>query len=430
LGRCFYSPIALFSSARPKIRFVFRQPLTSAPIGLKYTNNKPVGDFLVGVAQKQSDLNTRVREHLRSGGFRAGDQLPGEREMATSLGVGRTALRPILNALEQEGVIERRPQAGTFLLSIPTPHARHAQVTLIAPFGGTGEPERATDPIWLHRVVSAFERIARPSGVQLVLQDQSPHAADLCSIKEMAHDAINEGARAVVMLHPLGTRDKISCALALLHDGGVHPVMVSSRSYPGLANSVYFDSGWGAYLATRHLLNAGHRRIAFAGAPGGHQWARERIEGYEQALEAAEIEAASRWIWTPDESERLATLQDGARALKQWLKVAKRTRPTAIVAANDAVALGFLAAAREQGIEVPRELSLIGFDNERDALLAGLTTIERPTETLGEEVARVTLERLAAGPEAAAVSHRLRPVLIERATVAPPDTSAAEKSAP
>ena len=87
---------------------------------------------------------------------------------------------------------------------------------------------------------------------------------------------------------------------------------------------------------------------------------------------------------------------------------------------NDAVALGILQAAQRDGIAVPAALSVIGFDNDPAALLAGLTTLERPTETLGETVAQVTLEQLARGPDAATVSLRLRPVLIERGSVCPP----------
>lgn len=370
--------------------------------------------------KKPPELSTRIRDYLRQEGYQPGDQLPGERDLATALGVGRAALRPVLDALEQEGIIERRPQSGTFLRTIPAPYVHHARVALIAPFSGTGEPGRESDPVWLYRVVSAFERAAVPAGVQIVLKDQSPYAQNPCSIKEIACEVKAEGARAAILLHPVGTREKITCALALLHDAGVHPLIVSSRTYPGLASQVYFDSCWGAYLAVRHLLKAGHQRIGFAGAPTGHEWVQARIYAYYSALEAADVERLPEWVWTPDTTERLALPQDGAHALQHWLSLSEEMRPTGIVAANDTIALGILEEAQQQGLAVPGELSLVGFDNDPGALLAGLTTIERPTETLGEAVARVLLERLAAGREADTVTMRLRPVLIERSTVGPP----------
>lgn len=368
----------------------------------------------------QPDVRRLLRDFLRGGEVPTGVRLPGERDLAVRLGVGRAALRPALRALEAEGILRRQAQSGTWLELVPAPEAGGAKIVLLAPFGGTNALGLETDPAWLHRVISAFERTAVPAGARLTLLDQSPRAADPCSVKDMAHLAAQSGAAAVVLLHPVGTRGKIAHALAVLHDANVHPVIVSSRTYPGLASQVYFDSGGGAHRATRFLWQQGHRRIGFAGAPGGHEWVQERLAGYRGALESADIAASDDWVWLPDDDERLATAEDGAWAFARWKSLPPETRPTAIFAANDVVALGLLDAAHSASISVPGELSLVGFDNDPGSLLAGLTTLERPTEALGETVARVTLERLAAGPDAAAVSVRLRPVLIERATVGPP----------
>lgn len=375
----------------------------------------------MGKGRHEDDLSSRVRAHLRAGSFEIGGRLPAERELATALGVGRTALRPILEELEREGVLERRPQAGTFLRVLPVLQSKGAKIALIAPFSGTGE----TEPLWLHRVVSAFERVVRPAGVELQLLDQSPRAEDACSVKEMAREAANDGAGAVVLVHPSGSRCTIGCALAMLHDLGVHPVIASARTYSGMASSVYFDSGWGVYCATRHLIELGHRRIGFAGPSIGHEWVRERIAGFRQSLEAteiAELEFSPQWVWTCDEGERIPETGDGERALEKWISLPSEERPTAIMGANDTVALGFLKAARKHGISVPDDVALIGFDNDPAALLAGLSTLERPTETLGEALARVTLDRLVqeSGGEVAAITHRLRPDYIERGTVGPP----------
>lgn len=334
--------------------------------------------------------------------------------------MGRSALRAVLETLEAEGVLERRPQSGTFLVAVPAPPVRGARVAVIAPFGGTGEPDRETDPAWLHRVISAFERTALPAGARIALHDQSPFQDDPCSVLSLVREAATQGAQAAVLLHPLGTRAKIAHALAVLHDLGVHPLIVSARTYPGLASQVYFDSGWGAYLAARQLIGHGHRRIGFAGAPGGHEWVQERVASYRSALEAADIAPRVAWENLPDEGERLATPDDGAQALRKWQSLPLHERPTGIVAANDRVALGLLNAARASGLTVPGALSLVGFDNDPGSLLAGLTTIDRPTEALGEAAARTALERLAARPEAGTVTVRLRPILIERATVGPP----------
>ncbi|RYG62732.1 GntR family transcriptional regulator [bacterium] len=369
-----------------------------------------------------NDLNAQLREHLRQPTFKVGTRLPSERELAMAMGVGRTMLRPVLDALEQEGILERKPQAGTFLRGVPAPLVKGGRVVLIAPFTEIPESGRENEPAWTYSVTAAFEKVMRATGTDLDLRDQSPLGADPCSIKVMAKEAIDDGAEAVLMIHPLGDRGTINCALSLLHDSGVHPIICSARNYSGLTSQVYFDSSWGMYQATRHLISRGHHRIGFASAPTGHDWVRERIAGYKEALEAAEIERNSQWIWSGDDTEKLPHLQDGVDAFEKWLTLPVNDRPTAIVAANDTIAIGLLRAAKSHGISAPGDLSVVGFDNDPAALLAGLTTMARPTGELGEALAQVTLSRLSQGKgkEVAAVTYRLRPTFIERNTVGPP----------
>ncbi len=369
---------------------------------------------------RQQELQAKLRNYLRTNGLRPGDRLSGERELASALGVGRTGVRTALQALQDEGLLERRPQSGTFLVEIPLPAAHGLSVILIAPFSETGETDRHHDGEWLYRVAAAYERVALSAGLRVITKDQSPRLQEACSIKDMALEAVDAGVQAVVLLHPAGTRAKIAHALALLHDRGVDPVIVSSRTYPGMASQVYFDSEWGTHLVMQYLFRKAHCRIGFAGAPDGHEWVRDRLNSYRSALEAAEIVPREEWVWLKGEGERLASPEDGAYAFSAWQRLPEPIRPTAIVAANDVVALGVLWAAQDAGVQIPEALSLVGFDNDPEAMLAGLTTVERPTDTLGEAAARVTLERLATGFEAETVSVRLRPILIERRTVASP----------
>ncbi|MEO7717786.1 MAG: substrate-binding domain-containing protein [Capsulimonas sp.] len=367
-----------------------------------------------------SEVESRLRDYLRRPEQSAGDKLPGERDLALALGVGRTALRPALKALEDEGVIRRHARSGAVLVSIPAPAGRGATIAVVAPLQIGDDRIDGNEPWWIHRVVSTIERVASAAGAEVVLYDQSPLVADPCSVKDLAIRAAHEGAQAVILLHAVGARAKTSHALAVLHDKGVHPIIISSRSYPGLASQVYFDSGWGTYLAVRHVLEHGHTRIGFVGGSSGHEWVRDRLAGYRSALEAADIEASASWIVADDEGERAVTPADGAAALRHWRALPADERPTAIIAANDILAEGVLAEADALGLSLPGDFSLVGFDNDPAAMRLGLTTIERPTETLGDAVARTVLERLAAGPEAESVTLRLRPVLIPRKTVGPP----------
>ena len=375
----------------------------------------------MGTEQQRLQTEAQLRQLLREPAFRPGDRLPGERELAATLGVGRTALRPVVEKLIAEGALERRAQSGTYLNRRPLPAAGTGTVAVIAPLPGTRLRVSGARGAWLHQVVSAFERTIAPSGIKPLLLNQSPLADDSCSVKRLAKQAIAERARVAVLIHPLGTRETIACALALLQEAGAHPLVVSSRSYGGLASYVYFDSQWGAYLATRHLLQQGHRAIGFAGAAAGHEWVQEQLRGYRQALSTLDIEPHPEWEWLAEPGERLPTPKDGAGAAQALLPVEELT---AVVAVNDIVALGFWEACRQRGVSVPGRLSLVGFDNDPESLAAGLTTVERPSAAVGEAAAQAALERIA-GQDGSTVSVRLRPVLIERSSVVPLAATAA-----
>ena len=371
-----------------------------------------------GVQPKKSAHRAVLRDYLRASGLSPGDKLPGEREIANALGWGRTLLRPLLSQMETDGFLVRRPQSGTFLIALPPPDSGGVRVALLAPFQGTGEPQR-NDAFWFHRVAAAFERVAISSGAQLLFFDQSARVGESDSVKAISREIISTGVDAAVLLHPSGTRETISRALALLHDAHVHPLILSARTYPGLASQVYMDGEWGTYLATAFVLSKGHKRIGFAGASPGHEWVRERRDGFQSALAASEIPPDPTLIWLPGtlQAETPVAPVTGENALDYFASIPSERQPTALVAANDVIALGILRRAHALGISVPDDLSVIGFDNDPGALLAGLTTVERPAESLGETAARVVLERIAAGMSSDTVSHRIRPVIVERGTV-------------
>lgn len=135
------------------------------------------------------------------------------------------------------------------------------------------------------------------------------------------------------------------------------PVVVTGRTLnaPGLF-SLSFDNFEGGRLATRHLLDLGHRRIAFITGVANHPDANERLRGYREALEAAGIDYDPALVVNGDFHEC-----SGLQAVNQLL--ANRQKFTAIFAANDQMALGASLGLHRHGLGVPKDVSLIGFDD-------------------------------------------------------------------
>jgi LacI family transcriptional regulator len=149
------------------------------------------------------------------------------------------------------------------------------------------------------------------------------------------------------------------------------------------------DNLQGGLDATRHLVDLGHRRIGLVAGRAGLESARLRRLGYERALAEAGIPLAESLI-VPGSFERGPAQVEARRLLET------QDRPTAVFATNDDSALGVLAAAAELGLDVPGQLSVIGFDNVPESVLADppLSTVEQPIQLMGRRAIELLLARL------------------------------------
>lgn len=174
----------------------------------------------------------------------------------------------------------------------------------------------------------------------------------------------------------------------------------------------------GAVAATRHLIELGHRRIGFLAGRSGLESAGKREAGYRHALAEAGIDVDPRLVEVGGFTEETAVAP--ARAL---LSLAER--PTAVFAANDLSAIQVLRTARAFGLDVPTELSIVGFDNIPESALTDppLTTIDQSIQMLGAEAVRILID-LIDHPVAGAGSepvHLTFPteLVVRRSTAAP-----------
>jgi LacI family transcriptional regulator len=196
------------------------------------------------------------------------------------------------------------------------------------------------------------------------------------------------------------------------------PVVFIDVHTPSVAEMprVIGDDVAGGALAARHLLSLGHRRIAFIGDaledPFGFTSSRDREDGLRHELAAAGIDIPPEWIGHG------AHGRYEARDLARRILMADHA-PTAIFAASDTQALGVVAAARELGLHVPDDLSVIGYDDIEAADYVGLTTIRQQLFESGRRGAEILLAEIDHRSEQPPVA-LLSPELRVRATTAPP----------
>ena len=155
------------------------------------------------------------------------------------------------------------------------------------------------------------------------------------------------------------------------------PLWLTERRHTGYC-SVVLDHKLGGYLATKHLLSLGHRRIGCVSGPANVPSAIQRLEGYKQALLEEQIPFDPDWVYTGD-----FRVENGSRALPYLLG----QNVSAIFACNDMMALGIYRESRLYNLRIPNDLSLVGFDDIflSDFLDPPLTTVAQPIADIGKE---------------------------------------------
>ncbi len=154
--------------------------------------------------------------------------------------------------------------------------------------------------------------------------------------------------------------------------------------------AVRVDNAQGAKLAIDHLVGLGHRDIGYINGPAGNVLSTARYGGTVDALRQHQLELRPQWVFDGDFS-----LDAGIQAARSWLALTHR--PTALFCANDETAIGLISELHRNGIDVPGQVSVVGFDDIDIArcFIPALTTIRQPRQALGGAAAQLLLDTIA-----------------------------------
>lgn len=259
---------------------------------------------------------------------------------------------------------------------------------------------------WSVEVIRGVERVTRESGLAMTLSTIGDHHA---VGDELITGVLRRKPVAIVLQFSNLTADH----RRQLRTRNIPFVVVDPAGDPPADVPAIGATNWaGGLAATRHLLALGHRRIAAIGGPADLMCSRARLAGYSAALQEAGL--------TPHGRVRGGAFsrEDGEREGRRLLQASER--PTAIVCANDMQALGVYDAAFALGLDVPGDVSVVGFDDAPSASWARppLTTVRQPLQEMAEEATRLAL-RLRSG-DVENPRMELATTLVERGSTAPP----------
>lgn len=210
----------------------------------------------------------------------------------------------------------------------------------------------------------------------------------------------------------------------LANDQSPMPLIVACEEIPHAPfHTVKTDNSFAAEQATRHLIDLGHRKIGHIRGPESNVLTGERAGGFNRALAKAGLTLRSEWIFPGG-----FDMESGWAAAQLFMTLAER--PTAVFAANDESAIGFLSGLRQHGLECPQDISVVGFDDLAIAshIWPRLTTMRQPREALGRIAAGALIDLIEGAPRNRMPMYMvLSSELIVRGTTAPLPRPEAER---
>ena len=262
-------------------------------------------------------------------------------------------------------------------------------------------------PYYMHQIQSGCWDRCHGAGIRLLAQPVDVTDADVGDqVRGLVTETHVDG---VILSSPVTDCEAVLAALEAMD---IPFIRISPGTNHALTSSVFMDDVQAADDMTTHLLNLGHRRIAFIKGHPNHMASDDRLFGYRRALDRVGIAFEPGLI-----ADGLFDFDSGVAAAQQFMRL--DSRPTAVFASNDDMAAGVLAVAHDLGVDVPGDLSVAGFDDTTLArtVWPPLTTIHQPMFDL----AYTATDLLLGNGEL--VHRRLAHRLVERASVAPAPTA-------
>ncbi|HET7086692.1 MAG TPA: LacI family DNA-binding transcriptional regulator [Rhizomicrobium sp.] len=255
------------------------------------------------------------------------------------------------------------------------------------------------------------------SGCQLVIEKCEAAESEVEAIERL----VKGGIDGVILPAPLCDSEE---TLNAVRGAGLPAVLVASGKPAADLSAVSINNFEASRAMTRHLLELGHRRIAFINGHPNQTGTGQRFHGYVEAMTEAGLSVDADLV-----AQGSFTYRSGLEAAERLLDGGK---PTAIFASNDDMAAATMAVAHRRGLDVPRDLSVTGFDDTPLAVTVWppLTTIHQPIVEMAREAVRLLIGQIRgrrAGSEPQVAHRMLKFTLVKRDSCAPLESPAPDK---
>ncbi|MFW5985695.1 MAG: GntR family transcriptional regulator [Halanaerobiaceae bacterium] len=336
-----------------------------------------------GIKPLYKQIKELILENIKEGNLSEGEMLPTERILCEKTGVSRHTIRKGVSELVEEGVLYRVQGKGTFVFEesgLSSYETESNTIGVILPLNSDGGYER--------KILNGIDEIIRKNDFNLNFSASN----DVFDIeKKSIKKFIAEGVAGLIIM-PTEEQEDSEMIKKLKRDN--IPFVLVDRKVPGFDMDCVMSSNTdGGYKATEHLIKRGHQKIAFVqGREMNLSSLKDRFEGYKKALSDYGIpyNKKMRLVFDSYVEEKMRN------KIYQFIK---QKSPEAVFALNDDIALKVYKVCRQNDIEIPEQLSLVGFDDIEAGkhIEVPLTTVAQYPCEMGKLAARRLLEKLEKG---------------------------------
>ena len=324
---------------------------------------------------KYFQLQTWLQDRIEQGYYATNEKIPTEVELVKLSGLSRATVRQALRNLEQDGYIVRKKRVGSFVLKIEKDTKNIPTVGILIPDIRSGYA-----PI----LARGAEDEATKNNISLILCNTD----DLLSQAKYHIDRLINLKVSGVIYVPVAASDKDNLQIIKKLKRKNIPVVLADRGIQGSEIDIVTTNNFeGSRQIAQHLINEGHERIAFL-SNKLYSTERLRYDGFISKMKEANI----------NQDPAITILDKGAFNVNRYLthvhKILKNKKKfTAVYAGHDRIALLFYSAAKNMGLNVPEDFSLVGYDNMPLTTIS-LTTMHQPIYEMGQESVRLIIARI------------------------------------
>lgn len=349
---------------------------------------------------KYFTLMEELKEEIISGRIQPGEKLPSENQFTVQYSLSRHTVRKALSLLEQEGYIEACHGKGTFCSEKMRHMKKSRNIAVVTTY--------ISDYIF-PRLIQGIDNVLSEQGYSIILKNTgNSRQKEAKYLEELLQKDIDG-----LIIEP--SKSQLSCRHPGLYENLEKyqiPYIFIQGIYTEMKDKphILMDDARGGYLVTKYLLEQGHRRITGFFKADDIQGI-QRHKGYVRALQEAGIPYDPDlvvWFHTEDRRSKPSMM------VKEMVKTG--SLPHGIVCYNDQIAVQVIESLEDCGLQVPKDISVTGYDNSLYAQRGtGITTIAHPQERLGEMAAELILEKInGVSEEDSKVERLIQPELIVR----------------